>query len=253
MPPAKPEGMGSLHIAVPNYRGIVEASHYLSMYQLFHLLGTRQEDMHFSNPMHTILTTARQYCVDRALEDKTCTHVLFVDDDMVFGPDHYLALEKEAVENDLDFLGALAFANSLPTKPCIFGASPSIGEWGTDPWWHIAEEYPKGKRFEVYATGLGMVLMTTRMLRAMKGDNGSYKHFVFSTGVCPNEDISFCLNARKAGFRIWVHGGIPIGHISKDRPVIDEMVFEAQGKAMQYSLHIPPFRLTDKSIILEEI
>jgi len=239
--------IGRLHICVPNYRGIVESQHHVSMLHLTNVLGQRKTSCQFNNPTNTIVAQARSMCATLALDDPECTHLLYVDDDMVFSPEDYIHLENELIENDLDFLGALAFANCVPTKPCIFGRVPDIEEWNTEKsWWHIVTQYPRSQRFQVYATGFGMAILTRRMLEKMQAHHASvpgWNWFKFNHPMCWNEDVAFCLNANKAGIPLWVDSRVTIGHISKERPLISEDVFDRQGNASDYNLGVPPKRL----------
>lgn len=248
-----------LHVCVPNYRGLVETPFHTSILSLFHFFGTRRDHVQYVQPTHTVVATARQTCVEAALSSPRCSHVLFIDDDMVFGPEQYLALEREMLDNDLDFLGALAFSNSVPTKPCVFGEHPVIPAWGDKPWWYILTDYPLRQRFEVAATGFGMALISRRLLQALSNQfvfempEGFDGLDMFTFPGVRNEDVAFCLRARKAGFKLWVDSRVAIGHISKDRPVIDEATYRAQGLAPEYHLGIKRARLVPGTVTAEFI
>jgi hypothetical protein len=204
------------------------------------------------SPAGTVLIQARQICVNTFLDNGDGDLLLWIDDDMVFTNEHYFHLEQELVENGLDYLSGLFFSNSMPTKVCLFGNNPEFQEWGPCEWWHVLTRYPgfeddKDKcRFEVAATGFGMVLMTRRMLDAMRRDkNGNvipnFQHFRLNgSGVLPhaNEDIAFGMNARKAGFKLWADSRVDIGHLLKEAPVISEAQYRAQGGAEHYKLGI---------------
>lgn len=250
--------MKRLHICVPNYRGVVEQMAVMNLLALFHALGKTGRDVFYVSPTHTIVQTARQTCVEQALADPMCSHVLFIDDDMVFGPEHYFMLEHELISNDLDFLCALGFSNAYPTKPCIFGLNPDFEEWGQLPWWHIVTDYPKNQRFEVAAAGFGMVLMTRRLLEQMRDDNfalpkGFARASYFTMEGCRNEDVAFCLNARKKGFKLYCDSRVKIGHISKERPIIDETTYERQGNMLEYHAGVTPVRLDAGSLVLQPV
>jgi hypothetical protein len=238
------EVIGCLHVAVPNYRAVMDTPTAMSLMDLMHYFGACQSTPRITTASHTIVATARQTCVNQALADAECTHVLFIDDDMVFNRHHYIALERQALDDDLDFIGTLAFSNSVPCKPCIFGKNPDFEEWGKDPWWHIVTNYPKDQRFEVIASGFGMVLITKRMLKAMNTVHpNAHPHFDYPPDMLDlrhfvhadvrNEDVAFCLNARKAGFKLFVDSRIDIGHLSKEKPVIDRLTYEGEGTAIE--------------------
>ena len=225
-----------IYLGVPNYRGLIEAQHHVAMLGLYHAFGSKGINPTHVQPTNTIVSGARQHCVLAALADPECSHILWIDDDMVFTPDQVFALINEAVKHDLDYLAALAFANSTPTKPVCFGLDRNKPEGGDVPWWYIVTNYPKDSRFRVYATGFGMVLTSTRMLRGMKGAKDMFQWFVYPHNLCPNEDVAFCINANKAGYKLYMDSRIKILHISKDRPLIGEELYEAQGDAIEYAL-----------------
>mgnify|MGYP000997492275 CR=1 FL=1 len=247
------EKFKKLYIAVPNYRGWIEAPHHLSMLHLFHFLGSRGCEPHYINPVHTVLSTARQTCVNAACAEPGCEYILFIDDDMVFVPEQVAMLMNEVAENDLDFLSALAFSNSIPTKPCIFGKSPAHPEHGEVPWWYIVTDYPKAQRFEVLASGFGMAVISTRMLKAMREGVENYQHFHYNHPLCPNEDVSFCLSARDKGFKLYCDSRVSIGHVSKDRPIITEDVYISQGAAAEYNMNMTPMKFKEGSVELEHV
>lgn len=212
---------------------------------------------------------ARQALIDAALEDESVSHVLFIDDDMVFTVMDFIALWTEFNQSDLDFLSALAFRNSNPTCPCIFGKVPGMPRWGKKEWWHILSDYPglprqrfneatqqydivqpngPHHRFKVEASGFGMVLMSRRMLDAMRRDEAGnlipgYRHFVCPEANYPNEDVAFCLNAIRKGFDIWCDSRVRILHESKDRPLIGEREYIAQGDRLEQCANPIPVRM----------
>lgn len=252
------EGIKNLHVCMPSARAVMETPAVVSLCHLFHQLGHQHREFHFTQPTHTIVGTARQMCINAALTDKDCTHVLFIDDDMIYGPEQYFALEAEMLNNDLDFLAALGFSNSIPTKPCVFGKVEGVPEEGSDPWWSIVSHYPRNERFEVYAVGFGMVLISRRMLESMRTKKplGStepevikeYQHFYYRHPKCVNEDVAFCLNARKQGFKLYCDSRVSIGHISKDRPIISEELYDAQGDAIEYSGGLRRMKFTEAPV-----
>ncbi len=248
---------GMMHLCMPNYRGTMESQAYLSMFQLWHKLGVLRREFSFSNHMCTIVSTARQMCVLTALSDPKCEYVVFIDDDMTFSPDQFLMLERELFDNDLDYISALGFSNSIPTKPCVFGRyDKDRTEENSNTWWHVVTDYPRDQRFECFATGMGMVIIRKRMLDGMRRDkNGDiiegYQHFLYD-GI-PNEDIGFCINAREAGYKIWCDSRVKLGHISKDRPLISEETYDSCGKAIEYGGDMARLQFVQGEVDLEPV
>ena len=144
---------------------------------------------------------------------------------------------------------ALAFANSTPTKPCIFGRVPEIEEGSEKPWWTIVTDYPRKQVFEVLASGFGMVLISKKMLDAMRRDEKGeiipeFQHFKFNHKLMAHEDVAFGLNARAKGFKLYCDSGTTIGHISKERPIICEEVYDMWGDSVEYGAGIERRRIT---------
>ena len=188
---------------------------------------------------------------------------------MVFTREQYLALECELVTNDLDFLSALCFSNSTPTKPCIFGRVNRVPEFGEQPWWSVMTDYPgvqresmedgkikvtqpwgEHRRFRVYASGFGFCLMTRRMLDGMRRDeNGEliegYHHFYSKDLSVPNEDVTFCINAHRKGYKLYCDSRINVGHIQRNQHVISEQTYIGHGDAPEYMSNIERFRFVD--------
>lgn len=267
-PPKHP--VERLCICVPNHSGTVQQKHYMSMYALMHQLGSIDRDINVVTEGHTIVHTARQSCVAQALASEECTHVLWIDDDMVFTREHYMALEVELVMNDLDYLSGMCFSNSSPTRPCVFGRVPGIEEFGPEAWWSGMTDYPgcqreatdeKGRisvvqpwgehrRFRVYATGFAFVLMTKRMLDDMRRDEKGeiiegYHHFICPSMNVPNEDVAFCINAGIKGYKLYADSRINIGHIQRDQHVITEETYNGHGDAPEYMGSMERFKYVD--------
>lgn len=259
-----------LFVCAPNHSGMIQEKHYLCMYQLMHRIGALGRDVNVCVEGHTIVHTARQAIVAQALASEECTHLLWVDDDMVFTPEQYMALEAELVMNDLDFISGLCFSNSTPTKPCVFGRVNRHPEFGEKPWWSIMSDYPgverevitndgvevikpwgEHRRFRVYASGFGFCLMTKRMLDGMRRDEHGdiiegYHHFYNKhMHNLPNEDVAFCINAGKAGYKLYADSRVTIGHIQREQHVINEETYIGHGESVEYMSNMERFRFAD--------
>lgn len=258
-----------LSVCVPNYRSVLLTPAHVSISQLCEYLGSIGQPFSQHYEPSSVADMARQQLVDGALADETVTDVLFLDDDMVFTPQHFADLWNEYREHDLDYLAALAFRNSTPTCPCVFGKVPGMPRWSEKPWWHIMSDYPglprrqfnpktqgydvvlpngPHGRFKCEATGMGMVLMSRRMLDAMRRDadgniDPGYRHFKCKKAGYPNDDIAFCLNAIDKGFDIWCDSRVSIGHISKDAPIIGERQYINEGDMVEQCATPIPQRL----------
>ena len=279
------KSQGTLLVCVPNYRGILLQEAHLSFTRLMYWLGHERFPVTEQYEKSASCERARQVCVDTALGSPDIEHVLFIDDDMVFTIDDFAALWREYEDNNLDFLSALAFRNSMPTCPCIFGKIPNHPRWGEKEWWCILSDYPglprqrwnkdlaqyemfhpngPHRRFKVEATGFGMVLIRKRALEQMRRDKDGnvipgFRHFSCPKAHSPHEDVAFCLNAIDKGLDIWCDSRVRIRHLTKEQPTIGEDTYIAQGDAVEFPPVPIPARLrlqedtTTETVTLEPL
>lgn len=244
--------MPSLHIGRPSYRGWTEAGAVESLMILTHALGLRRRSFNYIAPSGTIVSTARQMAVNQVLHDPEAEFLFFVDDDMTFTPADYFSLEQQMIDDDLDYISGLCFKNAIPTTPCVFGLVDGVEEYSkTACWWSFITDYPKDQLFECYLTGLAFSLISKRLLvkmceqqKAIHAPDGSdqYSHFHMPHPLVQNEDLAFCMKARQAGARIMADSRVKIGHISKDRPIINEDIYEMHKGATEYSFEYGRFQ-----------
>lgn len=237
--------MPSLHIARPSYRGWTESAAVESLMIFTHALGLRHRSFNYISPTGTIVSISRQMAVNQVLHDEEAEFLLFVDDDMTFLPADYFALEQQMIDDDLDYISGLCFKNAIPTTPCVFGMVEGVEQYSkTACWWTFMTDYPEDQTFEAYMTGMAFSLIRKRLLVKMcenetilTGPEGQkqYSHFHMPHPLVHNEDLAFCMKAREVGARIMVDSRVKIGHISKDRPIIDERIYKMHQNAPEYS------------------
>lgn len=184
------------------------------------------------------------------------THLLWIDDDMVFQPD---ALNR-LLALDLPFVGGLCFdRHSL--KPVI--ARLFDKSWGYEPntigWlW----DYPKNRVIKVDRTGGAFLLIKrevfervrdvecSRFLCAPQGKSPEEFEAQLKTAKaaygewwapmpdeCHAEDLSFCNRAQAAGFEIHVDTGLEIGHVGE---AVIGSDYSARQRVMEYHRWQPP-------------
>ena len=141
-------------------------------------------------------TTAenRNYIISQAQKAK-CTHVLMVDDDMVFPPDTLTKL----IESGKEVIGVNANSRMLPLKT-------TVEPLNDDP-------FPEAI-FQVKAVGGGVLLIDMKVFEAI--DQPWFDVETFDFGMTKmGEDSWFCRKATQAGFGIWCDNTIEIGHIGE--------------------------------------
>jgi GT2 family glycosyltransferase len=167
-----------------------------------------------------IVSDSRNLIAQKALELE-CTHILFTDDDHIFPADAVIRL----LEHDVDIVGALAFKRRPPYDPCIFNAvkNESTGEVGM-----VHEVLIKQGLQEITAVGFAFVLIKVEVFKTL-----AFPWFVYgdkSLGIMVaqggiGEDMSFCVKARHAGFKVYCDTDLIVPHIG-DQQLVDEKTYQ---------------------------
>lgn len=198
-------------ICVPLRNNYMHYKFAASLVTLLKLPGTN-----YINTVRYIIHESRNLLVKEALE-KNATHVLFVDDDMVFPPDALVRL----LEKDLDIVCGLAFRRRPPYDPCIF---VNVNDKDIFPVEHINEGL-----MQIDACGSAFVLIKTEVFKAMPepwyvwGDT-SLGIYTDKGGL--GEDIAFSLKAKRAGFNVCCDTSLIIQHIGEEE-IVDEKTYIA--------------------------
>lgn len=145
-------------------------------------------------------------------------YLMWLDSDMIFPPSLLRDLYADLQETGEHMICGIFFRRKPPYTPVIY-KTIRLGLPGEG----VSEEYldyPKKSVFEVDACGFGAVLMSGKLLKDVVDAN--------RTGFIPipgyGEDISFCIRAKKLGYKILCDSRINVGHLSAT--VIDEDAYE---------------------------
>ena len=134
----------------------------------------------------------RSYVVAQARQNK-CTHLLFIDDDMIFPPD---TLER-LMKHEKEIIGTLYHSRKLPLTPTV-----TLLE-GT--------EMPK-ELFKAKAVATGVMLINLDIFN--KIDKPYFNTEVHENGfTLMGEDYWFCRQAERKGIDIYCDPTITIKHI----------------------------------------
>ena len=200
-------------MCVPVRGDLVHRKHHASIVTLQKHMGFQ----YFDCPRF-IIHESRNLLVEEALK-LNATHVLFIDDDMVFPPHAAIQL----LEHDVDIVTGLAFRRRAPYHPCIFTCD------GKDI--HAIESINKGL-VDIDCCGSAFILIKAEVFKRMPkpwyvyGDK-SLGIYVDQGGL--GEDISFSLKAKQLGFEVKCDTDLIITHLG-DNEEIDENTY------MQYKL-----------------
>lgn len=221
--------------------GKLEVLSKLGVKELGGVTWSYPDDVEFEFALGTVgnvLTPiARERIAEIAVENGF-DYLFFVDDDMTVPEDLFLRLYN----HQKDIVGALAFTRFWPHKPVIYildeGFDPvSKKNYYTSKCWF---DYPKDTLVECDAVGFGAVLINCKVFESMKRP-----WFTAATGK--GEDIQFCFDARKAGYKVYMDTATKLGHLGPPR-VIDESVYESQDEVKQMREEETSRRLNGKQV-----
>jgi len=149
-----------------------------------------------SGPIHAMRNTITL----RALE-LNCTHLIFLDADMVYPSDTITKL----LSHDKDIVGALTFKRWPNFEPLCFEG---------EPYKMILKDPIPEDLFKVTATGTGCLMIKTHVF-----ENLGYPWFEFDerNGKPVGEDINFCYKAGAEGFDIYIDPTIRTEHLCQTR------------------------------------
>jgi hypothetical protein len=147
---------------------------------------------------------AREMMADAAIK-YNCDYVFSVDDDMMAPADLFYQL----VKHDVDIVAPLAFTRNPPHRPVMFSVIEGYDSVMHAPYYinNPVHNYPKDTLVECDAVGFGAVLIKTEVLKGMKKP-----WFMGTPGA--GEDVHFCVQAKKAGFRVFMDTATKLGHLS---------------------------------------
>lgn len=165
---------------------------------------------------NSLVYDARNKLAQQAI-DENADFILWLDSDMVF-TDTLLKDMFRSIEGK-DFVTAVCHRRRPPFSPCIY-KTIKLGLAGDA----VTEEYldyPKDAPFEIDACGFAAVLMRVDMLKTILHNDNA----LFSPIAGYGEDISFCIRAKRAGFKLYCDPKIQVGHVSQT--IITSETFEA--------------------------
>ena len=149
-------------------------------------------------------------------------YVLWLDSDMVFNADLMVDLMKDIQGRDI--VTGVYHMRRPPFKPVLW-KTLRMGLTPQDNTSEDYDDYPKEEIFEVDGCGFGCVFMRAGILQPIV----DRFHDLFAPLPGYGEDLSFCIRAKAAGFRIHCDPKIQLGH--KGSLIISDETFDAYRKA----------------------
>lgn len=187
--------------------GLLRAQYFLSIYR-------SSQEMSAARVRHRIhlidgvspISFARAEAVAAFIESEDATHLMMIDDDMVFTAADIIALK--AAEKPV--VGALC---PLRVAQSAYNAEPS------------GNPEKDGELVTVDALGAGFMMVERSVIEEWIAEteplplkSGAKRWMLFDTGLNPKgipttEDYMFCHRVRERGHKVWVHTGLDIGHV----------------------------------------
>lgn len=149
---------------------------------------------------------ARCVLAEKALEIGA-KYLWFVDDDTI-PPPNTLQRLIYVLDNhpDIKAVGGVYVTKAPVPQPVVFRGM------GLGSYWH----WKAGDVFEVTGIGAGCLLIRTDIFNEIPKPWFEWENFLSYDSAVPSslisEDISFCNKVRKAGYKVFAHGGVLCDH-----------------------------------------
>jgi hypothetical protein len=233
-------------VAIGYVYGTIEPAfhHSLNALLAFDATGPRQIVDVLPYASGPNLSHARNELVRRFLEHPTKpSWFLSVDSDMSFARDLVVALTDVGDATERPVVGALCFGvRPMPgTEDDKFGWFPetlptiyTVLEDGRFQHWI---DYPPNALVQCHATGAAALLVHRSVFEAIpEPEDGSPLRWFAEASVSGglvSEDCTFCLRAGAAGFPIYVHTGIEVGHV---KPIVLDARFHEVSRQLKAAI-----------------
>ena len=152
---------------------------------------------------------ARRMATSAVLAWPGITHLLWVDDDMVFPTD---ALQRLLAHN-LDIVGGLCFNRRAPAYQPIVAREYDPALVMPKNATGFVYDLPKSGLIECDATGGAFLLVRAQVFRDIEAKFGPESWWIPDGEA--SEDFSFCRRAKACGYNIFVDCDLEIGHIGE--------------------------------------
>ena len=153
--------------------------------------------------------------------DNGCTHVLYLDDDMVYDDQN---LFIKLLQHDKDIVGVRAYTRKPPHYPCVF--------YKTEAGFYQEMDFDSCGLREVDGLGVAALLVNLEVFRKMPEPWFEF-HQVKVLGRGQDrfgEDLYFCDKAKQLGFKVWCDTDIETAHVGDNQIITRKSHHAAIGK-----------------------
>ncbi len=161
-----------------------------------------------------MIDSNRNIIAERMLENTDCTHLMMIDDDMIFSADAVMNLLK----HNVDVVGCLAFKRRPNYNPCVYRKKEDGNYYPILP--TVFQE--------VDVVGTSGILIKREVLEKIPSprfETGYDKEGLrFKKGSHFSVDFDFCLKCKDAGFKVYCDPAVQFKHIGEPE-VVDQATF----------------------------
>ena len=263
--PAEGMNLQKVFIATPTAGGIVTVAYASTLIATTIALRKRNVGYRYTNFDGSDIVVARNYLANTFLQDKACSHILFVDSDMAVSQE----LIGKLLDSQKEFIGTIyperkidleAFGSYLLKGYSHKGALASSMRYNIK---HFAKDVViENGMCRVRACGFGCVLIAKPVFEKLiqfqrvgkfvsslmqrAGYAGeAYDFFgeiAQENGDCLSEDYSFCERVHQlAANEIWAVIGDPVGHVGQftyGAPYVDKIAAPHEARSRAPTLKI---------------
>ncbi len=199
-----------IYACIPTYQ-YIPARSFESILKACLRLKSEYKKFGTSLCLNTYLPEARNIIANNILKyAKDDDLTLWFDADMVFEFDQVKQLLKSFESNDYDILSGLYFTKNENKKgtPHIYYLSKDKKKFITG----IPSDLPERGIINVDGVGFGFIVMRAEVLRRIKEEHGRCFDSEYYKENFAGEDLLFCSQAKKLGYKIGVDLSIKLGH-----------------------------------------
>lgn len=163
---------------------------------------------------------AREEMAKRA-EAAGVDYLMMIDDDMVIEQNDIF---ERLYADQVDVVAPLAFTRGYPHSPVIYSCVDGYDSVTKKDYFinTTIMNYPKDKLVRCDAVGFGAVLIRMDVIKKVTSPR-------FMSTCGSGEDIYFCYQAGKQGFKVFMDTRVKLGHVGHP-PIINEAYVEAVRK-----------------------
>lgn len=221
---AKGSGVVRVLVAIPN-EGHTQVEAYANRLVNFMSLGKLEERGRllkqtprfefYHLTLGRILTPLAREEAAKQLVAADMDYLFMIDDDMICPDDMFEKLYR----HNVDLVAPLAFTRNFPHKPVIYQTVEGFDPVQQKDYFLNTQvrSYPKNSLVECDAVGFGAVLIKSDVVKRVPAPR-----FMSTCGT--GEDIFFCYQAKKQGYRVYMDTSIKLGHLSHPVNITEEYV-----------------------------